>query len=86
MALAEIIFPTSIKNVVTREYFVYTLGFFKNSPSTVNTSSGGATMDREDWSNFAYLLDGENKTLTDVVTRLQKPRSPLLLQAVKKTV
>ena len=40
-------------------------------------------MDCEDWSNFAYLLDSEYKTLKDVVTRVLKARGPLLLQAMK---
>ena len=70
-ALAEIIFPTSIKNVTTKEYFLYTPKTpFKSLPSTSRTNSGGVMLEREDWSNNATFPDGEHKSVKDVVTRL----------------
>ena len=71
MALVEIILSTSIKIVTTKEYFVYTQKtLFNNSPSVGNTSSGGVMVKRADWSNNAFFLDGEYKTVEDVVMRL----------------
>ena len=69
--MAEIIFPTSIKVVTTKEYFVYTTKTpFNSSPSAGKTNSGGVMVEREDWSNNAIFPDGEYKTVKDVVTRL----------------
>ena len=49
VALAEI-FPTTIRNVTTKKFFLYTLKTpFKNSPSNGNTRSGGVMVEREDW-------------------------------------
>ena len=60
VAVAEIIFPTSIKNVTTKEYFVYTSKTpFNSSPSAGKTNSGGVMVEREDWSNNATITDGE---------------------------
>ena len=71
VALAEIIFPTSIKNVTTKEYVVYTSKTpFNCLPSAGKTNSGGVMVEREDKSNNATFLDGEYQTVKDVVTRL----------------
>ena len=71
VALAGIIFPTSNRNVPTKEYFVCTPEtLFNFSPSTGKTSSGGVMVELEDWSNNAIFPDGEYKTVQDVVTRL----------------
>ena len=71
VALAKLIFPTSIKNVTTKEYFVYTPKTpFNSSLSAGKTNSGGVMVEREDWSNNATFPDGEYKTVKDVVTSL----------------
>ena len=71
VALAEIISRTRIKNVTTKEYFVYTPKTpFNSSPSTGKTNSGGVMVEREVWSNNAIFPHGEYKTVKDVVTRL----------------
>ena len=71
MALAEIISPTGIKNVNTKEYFVYTPKTpFNSSPSAGKTNSGGVMVELEDCSNNATFPDGEHKTVKDVVTPL----------------
>ena len=45
-ALVEIIFPTSIKNLTTKEYFVYTpKTSFNTSPSTSKTNSRGVMVE-----------------------------------------
>ena len=71
VALADIIFPISIKNVSTKEYFVYTpkIPFNSSSPAG-KTNSGGVMVEREDWSNNGTFPDCEYKTVKDVVTRL----------------
>ena len=88
VALAEIIFPTSIKNLTTKEYFVYILRTpFHNSPSTGNTRSGGVMVEIEDWSNHA-TSHGEYKTFKDIVTRLHvavaKSTSPIVYASTEE--
>ena len=47
VALAEIIFPTSIKNITTIDFFIYTAKTpYDNTP--VQSSEGGAVIKRED--------------------------------------
>ena len=71
MALVEIFLSTSITNVTTKEYFVYTQQtLFNNSPSIGNTGPGGVMVERADWSNKAIFLGGEYRTVKDVVMRL----------------
>ena len=67
VALAEIIFATSIKNITTKENFVYAPEIpFKNSPTRARQRNGEC----EDWSNKSTFPDGEYKTLKNVVTGL----------------
>ena len=67
VVLAEI-FSTIIKNVATKEYFVYTPETpFNSSPSTGKTNSAGIMVEREAWSNNAIFPDGEYKTVKDVM-------------------
>ena len=71
VVLADIIFPTSIKNISTKGYFVYTPKTpFNSSPPAGKTNSGGVMVEREDWSNNGTFPDCEYKTVKDVVTRL----------------
>ena len=73
VALAEINFPTSIKNVTTKEYFVYTPKTpFSSSQSTGKTNSGSVFVEREDWSSNATFPDGEYKTVKDVIHAVAK--------------
>ena len=44
---------------------------FIKSPSADNTSSGGVIVEREVWSNNAFSLDREYKTVKDVVLGLR---------------
>ena len=68
VALAEILFPTSIKNVTTNEYFVYTPKTpFNSSPST---SQEALWWNLKIWSNNVTFPYGDYKTVKDVVTRL----------------
>ena len=64
VALGEIISPASMKDVTTKEYFVYTSKTpFNNSSSTGKTNSGGVMVEREDWSNNASSPDAGYKTV-----------------------
>lgn len=60
VAIAEIIYPSSIKNVTTKDYFIY----------TPRTPYQLGVLEREDWSNNAIFPDGEYKRIADIVEHL----------------
>ena len=71
VALAEIIFHTSIKNVTTTGFFIYTpKTSFDNIP--VPSSEGGAVMKREDCSDIAKFEAGEYQTVSSILEQLDK--------------
>ena len=75
--MAEIIFPTSIKNVTTTDYFIYTPDVpFK---SFSKPASGGVLITRDNWKENAKFPAGEYKKVDDILkvlkegTRFEKP-------------
>ena len=71
VALAEIIFPTSIKNITTTDFFIYTPKTpYDNTP--VPSSEGGAIIKREDWSDNAKFEAGEYQTISSILEQLDK--------------
>ena len=71
VALAEIIFPTSIKNITTTDFFIYTPKTpYDNTP--VLSSEGGAVIKREDWSDNAKFEAGEYQTISSILKQLDK--------------
>ena len=71
VALAEIIFPTSIKNITTTDYFIYT----PKTPydSTPNTRDGAdLVIQQEDWSDNATFEAGEFRTINSILQELEK--------------
>ena len=69
VAFAEIVFPSSIKNVTTTSYKIYTLKTPYDSSSHVKPSSG--TVRREDWSDNATFPAGGYKSILDILTILK---------------
>ena len=71
VALAEIIFPTSIKNITSTDFFIYTPKTpYDNTP--VPNSEGGAVIKREDWSDNAKFAAGEYQTISSILEQLDK--------------
>ena len=71
VALAEIIFPTSIKNITTFDFFIYTPKTpYDNTP--VPSSEGRAVIKREDWSDNAKFEAGEYETMSSILEQLDK--------------
>ena len=71
VALAEIIFPTSIENITTTDFFIYTPKTpYDNTP--VLSSEGGGVIKREDWSDNAKFEAGEYQTISSIPKQLDK--------------
>ena len=71
VALAEIIFPTSIKNITTTDFFIYTAKTpYDNTP--VPSSEGGAVIKQEDWSDIVKFEAGEYQTISSILEQLDK--------------
>ena len=72
VALAEIIHPTSIKNVTTSEYMIYTPKTpFDMVPKT-KKHSDATIIKQEDWSNIALFPEGEYISVEKVLMQLKK--------------
>ena len=72
VALAEIIFPSSIKNITTTGYMIYTPKTPYDNMSRLKPDSSGATIvRREDWSNNATFNAGEYLTVDEILTLLE---------------
>ena len=71
VALAKIIFPTSIKNITTTDLFIYTTKTpYDNTP--VPSSEGGAVIKQEDWSDNAKFEAGKYRTFSSILEQLDK--------------
>ena len=71
VALAKIIFPTSIKNNTTTDLFIHTPKTpYDNTP--VLSSEGGAVIKRKDWSDNAKFEAGEYQTISSILEQLDK--------------
>ena len=69
VALAEIIFLTSIKSITTTDFFIYTPKTpYDNTP--VTSAEAGAFIKREEWSNNAKLEAGENQTISSILEQV----------------
>ena len=72
VALAEIIFPSSIKNITTTGYMIYTPKTPYDNMSRLKPDSSGATIvRREDWSNNATFNAGEYLTVDEILKLLE---------------
>ena len=72
VALAEIIFPSSIKNITTTGYMIYTPKTPYDYMSRPKSDSSGATIvRREDWSNNATFNAGEYLTVDEILKVLE---------------
>ena len=61
VALAEIIFPTRIKNITTTDYFIYTPKTpYENTPK--KSDGADVVIQEEDWSDKATFGAGEFRT------------------------
>ena len=74
VALAEIVFPSSIKNVTSTSYMIYTPKTPYDSSSHVKPSSG-TIVRREDWSDNATFPAGEYKSVLDILNILKEGTS-----------
>ena len=73
VALAEITFPSSIKNVTTKDYFIYTPRTAKEILSNLNRSaSAGVIVQRPDFSSNATFPDGEHESVEKILEILTK--------------
>ena len=73
VALAEITLPSSIKNVTTKEYFIYTPRTAKEILSNVNRSpSPGVIVQRPDFSSNATFPDAEIESIENISEILKK--------------
>ena len=71
VALAEINFPTRIKNIITTNFSIYTPKIpYDTNP--VPSSEGGAVIKREDWSDNAKFEAGEYQTISSILEQLDK--------------
>ena len=71
VALAEIIFLTSIKNITTTDFFIYTPKTpYDNTP--VPRAATGVVIKREDWSDNAKFEAGEYQTISSILEQLDK--------------
>ena len=72
VALAEIVFPSSIKNITTTEYMIYTPRTpYNNLPVAKPNSSGTISVRREDWSNNATFTAGEYRSVKEILKLLE---------------
>lgn len=72
VALAEIIFPTSIKNVTTTDYLIYTPRTpYDTLPVSANQAAT-SIIKQEDWSSNATFPEGEYKSVADILKVLKK--------------
>ena len=73
VALAEIIFPSSIKNITTTGYMIYTpkTPYDDMLPSNAGSSGGATMVRREDWSDNATFNDGEYQTVDEILKLLE---------------
>ena len=80
VALAEIIFPTRVKNITTTEYFIYT----PQTPKPENISPSANTsglIQKDDWSDNAIFPDGEIRSIWPILNTLiagSKSKQPLI--------
>ena len=73
VALAEITFRSSIKNVTTKDYFIYTPRAAKKKLSNLNRSaSAGVIVQRPDFSSNATFPDGEIESIENILEKLKK--------------
>ena len=71
MEVTEIIFPTSIKNITTIDFFIYTHETpYDKTP--VPSTEAGAVIKREDWSDKAKFEAGEYQTISSILEQLEK--------------
>ena len=71
VALAEFIFPTSIKNITTTDISIYTPKTpYDNTP--VPSAEAGAVIKREDWSDKVKFEAGEYQTISSILEQLDK--------------
>ena len=70
VALAEIIFPSSIKNITTKGYFIYTPKTPYKSPPPSTESVG--YIQREVWEDNALYSDGELKSIDTILEKLKE--------------
>ena len=71
VALAEINFPTRIKNITTTNFSIYTPKIPYNT-TPVPSSEGGAVIKREDWSDNAKFEAGKYQTISSILEQLDK--------------
>ena len=73
VALAEVTLPSNIKNVTTRDYFVYTPRRAKEILSNLNrTASAGVIVQRPDFSSNTIFPDGEIESIENIMEKLKK--------------
>ena len=71
VALAEFIFPTSIKNITTTDFSIYTPKRpYDNTP--VPSAEAGAVIKREDLSEKVKFEAGEYQTISSILEQLDK--------------
>ena len=71
VALAEIIFPTRIKNITTTDYFIYTPKTpYENTPKT--SDGADVVIQQEDWSDNATFGAGEFRTINSILDKLEE--------------
>ena len=69
--LAERIFPTSNKNLITIDFFIKTPKTpYDNTP--VPSAEAGAVIKRDEWSDFAKFEAGEYQTTSSILEQLDK--------------
>lgn len=84
VALAEIIFPSSIKNITTKDFFIYTPKTPYVSASS-STNVGNGLIRREAWEDNATFQDGELKTIATILEKLEKStESDMTFTAVRQ--
>ena len=80
VALAEIIYPTNIKNITTTEYMIYTPKTPYDSTPVTRGDAAGVVVKQEDWSNDAKFESGEYITVKSILKQSEKgteTRKPL---------
>ena len=81
VALAEIIFPTRVKNITTSDFFIYTPETPYSSSGLSSSENTSGLIKREDWSDNAVFPDGEIRSIWPILITLKagsKSKQPLL--------
>ena len=85
VALAEIIFPTSVKNVTTTDYFIYTPQT-PYPPSVSSSVDKSGLIQREDWSDNATFPAGEIESVFTILSTLRAGTQSVKPLSTAKTI